>query len=282
MLWRAKPPVPLVADLALQLHGRSATSSASVPLITLVAYCRLAWPEKYKSAKKYNSMVNVPAHQGADSAEIKARKQAKMSSNPNYHSHQRVAAPFPGPGGMRGGNYHQQPSLLNGQYAAPGGADPSQQHLYLEDPNQSFPGHGNHPGGTGGRPGLAQGGQGAGYPGGGMPIGNGGGHMMGGFGGVAGGGGYGMGAGNAQGMAQPVSLYIKNLPLEGDKLMLYEKFSPFGAILSLLTDDHGVSKGVGFVNYADPMSASKAVAALHNLPMGERHLHVAFQAPRSK
>eukprot|EP00798_Chlamydomonas_sp_ICE-L_P006185 gene6185-2801_t len=220
----------------------------------------------------------------SDSAEIKARKQAKMTSNPNYHSHPRVAAPFPGPGGMRGGNYHQQSSLLNGQYAAPGGSDPSQQHLYLEDPNQPFTGHGNHPGGTGGRPGLAPGGPGSGYPGGGMPIANGGGHMMGGFGGVAGGGGYGMGAGNAPGMAQTASLYIKNLPLEGDKLMLYEKFSPFGAILSvkLLTDEGGASKGVGFINYADPISASKAVAALHNLPIGERHLHVAFQAPRSK
>ncbi len=46
----------------------------------------------------------------------------------------------------------------------------------------------------------------------------------------------GMGGGHAPGSS---SLYVKNLPPEADKLYLYEKFAPYGAILSvkILIDD---------------------------------------------
>mmetsp|Transcript_38000 Transcript_38000/g.84623 ORF Transcript_38000/g.84623 Transcript_38000/m.84623 type:complete len:438 (+) Transcript_38000:224-1537(+) len=95
-------------------------------------------------------------------------------------------------------------------------------------------------------------------------------------------------AGGAASLALPAaslpvaSLYVRNLPPEADKVFLYEKFSPFGAILSVkvLTDEGGASKGVGFVNFSDAVGAAKAVAALHNLPVGDRNLHVAFQTHR--
>lgn len=51
-------------------------------------------------------------------------------------------------------------------------------------------------------------------------------------------------------------------------------------VSQILNDDSGGSKGVGFVNFADGACASKAVAALHNLAVGDRVLHVAFQVPR--
>lgn len=76
------------------------------------------------------------------------------------------------------------------------------------------------------------------------------------------------------------SLYVKNMPPLADKLFLYEKFAPFGAILSvkILTNEDGASRGVGFVNFSDTSCAAKAAAALHNLPVGEhRNLHVTFQ-----
>lgn len=78
---------------------------------------------------------------------------------------------------------------------------------------------------------------------------------------------------------QSASLYIKNLPPEADKLFLYEHFAPLGAILSvrLLTDDSGACRGVGFVNYADPCSASQAAASLNGARMGEKPLHVSIQ-----
>ena len=51
-----------------------------------------------------------------------------------------------------------------------------------------------------------------------------------------------------------------NCLLQADKLFLYEKFAPLGAILSVrvLTDETGSCRGVGFVNYADPRAASQA------------------------
>jgi RNA recognition motif-containing protein len=78
------------------------------------------------------------------------------------------------------------------------------------------------------------------------------------------------------------SLYIKNLPLDANRLFLYEKFAPYGAILSVkvLYDDHGTSKGIGFVNYATVDSAQKAAAALNNLPVGDRCLQISFQTRR--
>ena len=55
---------------------------------------------------------------------------------------------------------------------------------------------------------------------------------------------------------------MKTLPnlLQADKLYLYEKFAPLGAVLSVrvLTDETGNCRGVGFVNYADPRAASQA------------------------
>ncbi len=50
----------------------------------------------------------------------------------------------------------------------------------------------------------------------------------------------------------------------------------------ILTDEQGSSKGVGFVNFSDVGAASKAMAALHNLPIGDRNLHVTFQAHRKR
>ena len=78
------------------------------------------------------------------------------------------------------------------------------------------------------------------------------------------------------------SLYIKNLPLDADRLFLYEKFAPYGAVLSvkILCDDYGNSKGVGFVNYANADSAQRAAAALNNLPVGDKVLQISFQTRR--
>lgn len=50
--------------------------------------------------------------------------------------------------------------------------------------------------------------------------------------------------------------------------------------MQILNDDAGSSKGVGFINFSDGLCASRAVTALHNLPVGDRNLHVAFQTHR--
>ena len=78
----------------------------------------------------------------------------------------------------------------------------------------------------------------------------------------------------------PSSVYVKNLPPEADKLFLYERFAPHGAILSvkvLVDEQSGQCKGVGFVNFAVPPAAMLAVQSLHGVRVGEKLLHVSLQ-----
>jgi polyadenylate-binding protein len=73
--------------------------------------------------------------------------------------------------------------------------------------------------------------------------------------------------------------------LQTDKLWLYEKFAPFGAVLSVkvLTNEAGLCKGVGFINYRDQDAAQQAVSAMNGMPMGgDKRLHVALQTHRSR
>jgi RNA recognition motif-containing protein len=78
-------------------------------------------------------------------------------------------------------------------------------------------------------------------------------------------------------------LPLQNLPPDADKLFLYEKFSPFGAILSVkvLTDPQsGQCRGVGFVNFAEHASAVRSIQALHGTKVGDKSMHVSLQTPR--
>lgn len=93
---------------------------------------------------------------------------------------------------------------------------------------------------------------------------------------------YGGGSSSGGGMC---SVYIKYLPEVTDRLWLYEKFAPFGAVLSVrvLTNEDGLCKGVGFINYGDQDAAQRAVAAMHGMPMGgDKRLHVALQTHRNR
>jgi hypothetical protein len=81
------------------------------------------------------------------------------------------------------------------------------------------------------------------------------------------------------------SLYIKNLPANADKLFLYERFAPYGAVLSvkvLHDTPTGQCRGVGFVNFTDHASAVRAIQALHGTKVaGDKQLHVSLQQPRA-
>eukprot|EP00803_Ostreobium_quekettii_P003478 evm.model.scf_39.6 EVM.evm.TU.scf_39.6 scf_39:44866-46137(-) len=100
--------------------------------------------------------------------------------------------------------------------------------------------------------------------------------------GVGGATGGAAGAPGGQDGSLPISIYVRNLPVEADKLYMYEKFAPYGAVSSvkLLTNDAGEGRGVGFVNYLDNQSAVKAVAAMNGTKVGEKSLLVALQAQR--
>ncbi len=74
-------------------------------------------------------------------------------------------------------------------------------------------------------------------------------------------------------------------PPQTDRLWLYEKFAPFGSVLSVkvLTNENGTCKGVGFINYGDHDAAQRAVAAMNGMPMGgDKRLYVALQTNRGR
>ena len=64
---------------------------------------------------------------------------------------------------------------------------------------------------------------------------------------------------------QGVNLYVKNLDENTDDASLRALFEPFGTITSVaaMKDDHEKCKGFGFVCFASPDEATKAVTEMH-------------------
>ena len=68
--------------------------------------------------------------------------------------------------------------------------------------------------------------------------------------------------------ALPWTLHVKTVPMEGGKLWLYEKFAPYGAILSVTLTESSETPSVGHVSFADCPSAIAAKEALHGTDQG--------------
>ncbi|CAD6969954.1 unnamed protein product [Tilletia controversa] len=75
---------------------------------------------------------------------------------------------------------------------------------------------------------------------------------------------------------QGVNLYLKNIPEEFDDERLREEFAPFGTITSckIMRSTAGVSRGFGFVCYAAPEEANKAVQEMNGKMMDNKPLYV--------
>ena len=75
-----------------------------------------------------------------------------------------------------------------------------------------------------------------------------------------------------------VNLYIKNLDDSIDDDKLREVFSVHGTITSakVMTDDHGKSKGFGFVCFTSPEEATKAVTEMNQYMLAGKPLYVAL------
>lgn len=65
-------------------------------------------------------------------------------------------------------------------------------------------------------------------------------------------------------------LYVHGLPADCDDFVLYQMFSPFGAIapngVKTMKFPDGSCKGVGFINYVNPESVQVAGLTLHDTP----------------
>jgi len=78
---------------------------------------------------------------------------------------------------------------------------------------------------------------------------------------------------------QGVNLYVKNLDDTVDDEKLRQEFSACGTITSakvMLDDKSGASKGFGFVCYATPEEATRAVTELNNKMVNGKAIYVAF------
>jgi RNA recognition motif-containing protein len=75
-----------------------------------------------------------------------------------------------------------------------------------------------------------------------------------------------------------MNIYVSNLPYSFEEKQLSDLFEEHGKIDSvvILKDkkNEGRSRGIGFVNMVDDVSARKAIAALHKKNIGGREITV--------
>lgn len=81
---------------------------------------------------------------------------------------------------------------------------------------------------------------------------------------------------------QHCNLYVKNLEEDTTDSKLHDLFQPFGEITSakVMVDEHGVSKGFGFVCFAQSGDASKAIGDMNGKLVGLKPLYVALFQPK--
>jgi len=78
---------------------------------------------------------------------------------------------------------------------------------------------------------------------------------------------------------QGVNLYVKNLEDTIDDEKLRKEFSRFGGTITsakVMKDEKGVSKGFGFVCFATPEEATKAVTEMNGTMIGNKPIYVAL------
>jgi len=88
--------------------------------------------------------------------------------------------------------------------------------------------------------------------------------------------------GQESGKAQGVNLYVKNLDETTDDASLRELFEPFGTVTSVaaMKDDRSRCKGFGFVCFASPDEATKAVTEMHLKVVKGKPLYVGLAEKR--
>ncbi|OMH80703.1 Polyadenylate-binding protein, cytoplasmic and nuclear [Zancudomyces culisetae] len=78
------------------------------------------------------------------------------------------------------------------------------------------------------------------------------------------------------------NIFIKNLDEAIDNKALYDTFGAFGPILSckVVTDEHGKSRGYGFVHYVTREAADAAISQVNGMLLNEKQVYVGNYVPR--
>ncbi|CAO3624780.1 unnamed protein product [Mucor hiemalis] len=77
---------------------------------------------------------------------------------------------------------------------------------------------------------------------------------------------------------QGVNLYVKNLADDVDDELLKREFAKYGQITSakVMRDEHGISKGFGFVCFTSPEEATEAVNKMNGHKISTKEIYVAL------
>jgi polyadenylate-binding protein len=80
------------------------------------------------------------------------------------------------------------------------------------------------------------------------------------------------------------NIFIKNLDELIDNKALHDTFAAFGNVLSckVATDEHGRSKGYGFVHYETAEAADNAIKAVNGMLLNDKKVYVGHHIPRKE
>ncbi|KAF9051715.1 hypothetical protein BJ165DRAFT_1524624 [Panaeolus papilionaceus] len=92
----------------------------------------------------------------------------------------------------------------------------------------------------------------------------------------------GPGANSHSGLIDPCNLFCKNLSPEIDSNKLFTAFHQFGQIVSarVMRNEHGESRGFGFVSYQTPEQANDALRAMNGATLGSKQIVVRLHEPK--
>lgn len=78
------------------------------------------------------------------------------------------------------------------------------------------------------------------------------------------------------------NVFIKNLDVAIDNKALHDTFAAFGNILSckVAQDEHGNSKGYGFVHYETDEAAGQAIKHVNGMLLNEKKVYVGYHIPK--
>ncbi|EGN93247.1 hypothetical protein SERLA73DRAFT_172163 [Serpula lacrymans var. lacrymans S7.3] len=80
------------------------------------------------------------------------------------------------------------------------------------------------------------------------------------------------------------NIFIKNLDEQIDNKALHDTFAAFGNVLSckVATDEHGRSKGYGFVHYETGEAAETAIKAVNGMLLNDKKVYVGYHISRKE